>query len=199
MHSHDRARGFTIVEGCILTAGIALGFSLIRAIAPELTKPDSWAYLAYPPGGWSPIAAYERYICAVVFMMTPLLIACTPAVLILQAAGPRPPWRRLRRQPGFVACLLATALMAIAAVIGLLCLLLRGTPASRPTLERSLELFPNIGLVGIGILCGWGAMKVCGAWRPVPSRRDRLGRLVGALWVVVAATGIISALGPPIP
>lgn len=191
MNDDDASRGFAIADGLIAIAGLAAGFGLIRAGAPDLTPGQVWDALANPPDGWSPWHAFAVTLELSAFLFAPAVAGWTPACLLLQWIRPRPRWRRLARQPGFVACLigtgtLATGLVAIAA--GAQFAFLELGPGSDDFLKVQI---PASIIGGAGIFWSWAVMRLCGTCRPRPEWRDRLGRLTGALWIAFAAFGTI--------
>src|SRR4051812_41404335 len=106
--SQDQRRTFSISDGLLLIAGIAASFACVRATVPD----DLYKSLAYPGGGldWHVL---EGLMQLAVIVGVPTLVIWTPFCLLLQARKPRPPWRRLRGQPGFVAGLFASAVIAL--------------------------------------------------------------------------------------
>src|SRR5262245_60560959 len=117
----NRPRRFSIGDVLILIAGLAAGLALVRATSPELTPGQLRDAFLSPRGGWTPWHAFGLTLELGTIFLIPFVAAWTPACLLLQLSRPRPPWRRLRRQPGFVACLIAAAFsiatVAIAALL----------------------------------------------------------------------------------
>jgi hypothetical protein len=112
----------------------------------------------------------------------PFLADWTPICLIVQLTD-RPEWRRLRRQPGFVACLLATAIIVFMVISASL------SVSFASSLTQALSLAQVFGgaLTGAGVLCGWAAMMLSAACRQSASWSDRLGRLTGVAWIAMGA------------
>lgn len=188
--SDDGSRRFTIADVLILVAGVALGLGLVRAIAPDLTLRGVWEAIANPREGWSVWYAFVFTLDFGSLLVSPFVAGWTPACLLLQVVGPRPPWRRLRRRPGFIACLIATITIA-AGFIAVAVYSGSSLGAGRePPARYLIVLIPGSILGGCGVLWGWATMRLCGACRPSPTWRDRLGCFTGALWVVMGAIGI---------
>jgi hypothetical protein len=80
-------RPFTLLDGIILIAGIALGFAGFRPLssAIEFSTPDEWVRIGHIYTGF-------------------FLILSSLLVLCLRLVRPRPSIRRISRQPGAVAC-----------------------------------------------------------------------------------------------
>src|SRR4051812_38827323 len=103
-------RKFTVADSLILVGATAVGLAASRAITPgELTFQVVWESATNPPqGAWS-----FRFIAQSVAELStvaviPSLATWTVACLLLRLTRSRPPWRRLSRQPGGMACLIAT-------------------------------------------------------------------------------------------
>ena len=114
-------RRFGVADGLILVAATAIGLAASRAITPdELTLQATWeAGLDPPQGGWSLLFIVQFACILIDVAVIPSLAAWTIACLALRLRGPRPPWRRLARRPGMVACLAATLALGISAAAGM--------------------------------------------------------------------------------
>src|SRR5262249_22955774 len=99
-------RKLSIADVLILIAGIAAGMALVRVSNPGITQRQFRTAVLEPPGGWTFVAAFELVLEISVLFVIPFVAAWTPACLLVQVTGSR--WRRLRRRPGFVACLIAS-------------------------------------------------------------------------------------------
>jgi hypothetical protein len=128
-----------------------------------------------------------------VFIGIPLLAGWTPVCLIVQLTGPRLAWRRFRRQPGFVASLVATAVIVVtitAASVSVWLKLWQPMRTSSP--DGFIPAYLMGGVVaGSGVLWSWVTMWLCSVARPAKTWRDRLGRLTGALWIAI---GVMSGV-----
>ena len=99
-------------------------------------------------------------------------------------------------QPGFAACLLASLMFLAQIVFFTLSELLSLLPIDHHGLEvrphitpwdhrwflGSLSVFTDTGLLVLG---GWVLLRLAGLWRPQATWSDRLGRLLGAGWIIV--------------
>lgn len=181
-------RRFGIADGLILIAGVGAGLGLARYIDPGITPGRLRSVLIDPPGGWTPRQALQVSAELCLLYVTPSVAAWTLACLLVQLKRPRP--RRLRRAPGFLACLLPTS--ACALTIAITWAILGTTPWSpvHPN-QADFETSQFVGslFVGSSVLWAWVAMKVSGVFRARPTWTDRLGRLTGIVWVVI---GILS-------
>jgi hypothetical protein len=169
----DVRRKFGVGDGLILIAGVGAGLGMIRVLYPDEDPKAVWALLADPDQEWSWDHLLDICLNLTPSIFLPFVTGWTPACLLLQLLRPRPPWRRLRRQPGFAACLIATVVAAIVATVALTCLKLsiwepRGlVPAFTSGILGST-------VAGLGVLWCWVTMILCGACRPRATWTDRL-------------------------
>lgn len=169
----SQPRRFTITDGLILIGALGLAFGLARAVLVR-------------PGLWSPWLA-GLVVCV------GLLVAGTPALFLLRLRQPRPSLRRLTRQPGFVALLVATSLLALAllttGLLALVRLARQGMPA-RPGVAPDpiwwLGVLSHFGpLIGAAVAGAWVLLLCSGRRRPAQGGFDALGRLIGTAWIVL--------------
>jgi hypothetical protein len=98
----------------------------------------------------------------------------TFALLVIRLRRPRPRFRRLNRQPGFVACVAA----------GLTLLLCGAT--SLPLLAHGKDWVSFISYapeVCFAVVGAWLALALAGRWHTEPGWIDRMGLAVGVLWI----------------
>jgi len=162
----SRSRKFGILDAMILVAATAAGCALLRAMSlPRLDGLPRTAFIAQ----------------AGVQAAVPFLVTLTPALFILRLRRPRPRWRRLARQPGMVACCVATLIL----IFGILHII-----PINPSLLRSLPVSPRgsiffRGDAGFGVAGAWLILALGGCWRPEPRWIDRFGRALGLAWIIV--------------
>jgi hypothetical protein len=189
----EQPRRFAIRDVLVLIAGLAAGLALARATSPEITAGQLRDAFLSPRGGWTLWHAFGLTLELGVILFLPFVAGWTPACLLLQLVGPRPPWRRLRRRPGFVACLIATAFVFVTLAVAAVCLA-TGILKAGMSSNRSFLVHVLGGLLaGFGVTTGWSTMRLCGTCRPAPEWPDRLGRLTGAIWVAVGAISLCYA------
>jgi len=106
----------------------------------------------------------------------------------LMAAGLLPPRSRLSelcRQLGFTACWVTTLVMAIDAVC-----MFAMNPDSLTNFDKLIRCFSYVyfwqttGQVGFGVLIAWTTLAFAGCWRSEPSWIDRMGRVLGVVWII---------------
>jgi hypothetical protein len=172
----------------ILVAGLAAGMALVRMSTPDISPGQLREAILHPKGGWSFWYAIEITLELGTIFAIPFMAAWTPACLLVQLSKPR--WRRLRRQPGFVACLIATAVSIVTLAGASTCIRFSLWDVNNTSGEIVKAHLLGGFLAGSGVLWGGVTMRLCGVCRPSPTWRDRLGRLTGAVWI---ALGAISA------
>lgn len=170
-------RRVQLVDLMIVVCGVALAFGLIRAAAAGAA-------------GQAPLWA------TAIAATLGCLVAATPTLLLLRLRQPRPPLRRLAREPGFAANLAATAVLAI----GLLAIGILGTVRVAKHSQTLLAgravrtpdpdwwagvVFQVIMVVGPAVIGAWLLLLVSGRRRPRRGWLDPIGRVVGTLWIVV--------------
>lgn len=224
-----RRRRFTLLDGMILVAAMAVGLAINRATPSETSWAGIWHYRSFitlaalphlvawtlallvigfraprrrspwlvgmilaaaPAAGlamdWVILAGISvaRYwvsqtIDAVLVVALPHLVAWTFALVAIRLRAPRPGFRRLARQPGFVACGAAAPAALLCAGSGLGFLVsgsrFRVGPAS------FIGYTPELCFSVVG---AWLALAASGRWKAEPSWIDRTGRAIGVLWIV---------------
>jgi hypothetical protein len=157
----------TILDAMLMIGATAIGLGLARSAWPK--APDGLGDL-----GWFAVAAAYA-------MMAPWSLA----LLVIRLRRPRPPLRRLGRQPGCVACAI-TVLVIPLAIVGMLPILIWADWG--PQLLFSSAVSP-----ATPVAAAWVTLALAGRWHPEPSWIDRLGRAFGILWVVGIPITIIYA------
>jgi hypothetical protein len=214
------ARVPTILDAIVLVAAAAVALALARG-----WENPHWAALPPTLGFGPQQPSTGRWIHHVISTWIswtiPFAMTLTAALLILRFRSPRPRWRQIARQPGTVAC--AAALFAMSArmgqealiyALGYMTLPSAAIRLPSPPFVRFenvawrqpwgqvihgivLEIFPFLVApsVGIAVIVAWAVLWANGRWRPERSWIDRLGRLLGIYWIVLAlAIALLSEL-----
>ena len=170
MRRESRYRRVGVADLMIVIAAFAAGLSLGRELDHRLTV------LKLGPRSES------RYRAVAV---APFLASGSLAVLIVRARQPRPSRRRIARQPGSLAAIVA---------LGLIGLRMTTLAATRFLLHGDLSSVSPWWIsavrdlasqVGLAIVASWFALLAAGLWCAEPSWIDRAGRLVALGWITL--------------
>ena len=160
MTRRRRCRRISILDVMILVAGSAVGLALARTLGGD---PATITILLSRPGSF-------------------FLLAQTFAYLPIRLRRPRPTLRRLIGQPGLAACLAVAIVAAIdAASWGIFWSKLNPEDA-RAMVARYWRLSHEHP--GPAVAATWLGLVLSRRWRPEPGWIDRVGRLIGALWLL---------------
>jgi hypothetical protein len=193
------SRRFSVLDGMFLVAASAIGFAVMRSYSLEVLHNNLTPYPALPR------ALLTAWAYAIATMPIPAVWAVV--LFACRLRRPRPPWRRLVNQPGFVACGAVSLVIAIR-LTGFLTLVARtlGNPFYTTNLGVSEALSVTISYPGpvniatiynsayfaasafgmsTSVAAVWLLLVASGRWRPEPSWLDRLGRAVGAYWIAM--------------
>jgi hypothetical protein len=201
-------RKFLVSDAIVLVAATAVGLAVVKPYYAAPT-PFRWTQ-PFPLGtlflGWIEVI----WVCLV--LASPFVVAWTLAILGLRLRRPRAPWRRLVRQPGLVAGLMA-ALVLVLRLPGFatMCLRLMGQPnlglrnitsIGGGSIGRGggavitklppgyfwfdFDHFLNtMAMIGVAVGSSWVLLLVSGRWRPERSWIDRAGRVLGWFWIAI--------------
>lgn len=178
-------RRFTIADGMVLVVATAVGLMLARAYINSIFE-------HYPPRfRTAALLARGSGNC--------LAAACMLVLIPLRLKQPRPPLRRLVRQPGFAACVAAAVALGWAAVDAgcEAALMASHDPASWPFYQIWHSETRHVAAAVVG---AWLALWASGLCRPERGWVDRLGRVLGGWWLVwLAVSPILVWVRPWIP
>jgi hypothetical protein len=171
-------RQFTFLDAIVLIAATAIGVALSRE--PWSILAGNWpALIDHGMDHWSIILEVLEEAPAVV---EPSLLAWSTAVFLLGLRPPRPRFRRLTRQPGWVACGLSLFPLVVHGVIFLSLLPIRGWPAF---FNHSYLLGTWLGVeVGAAVVGAWLVLLFTRRWRAERNWIDRAGRVLGLGWIL---------------
>ncbi len=195
-------RAFTLFDAMVLIAAAAFGMGGLRTSTGSLSEfaaqfRESLAATGQPEAGWTSWGwtIYQVYGLAALSTV-PFGYAWTLALMLLWFRAPRSRLRRLGRQPGWNACLAATAIYipALVALAGLVLVrwLAAGLiPNVMPPTNGFLDLLHGLAfllvpsLAGTAVLGSWVTLVVGRRWRAEPTWIDRFGRCLGVYWITV--------------
>jgi hypothetical protein len=199
-------RKFLVSDAIVLVAATAVGLAVVKTHHAAMT-PLRWT----PP--FSDVPRFLGWVEGVgvcLVLASPFAMAWTLAILGLRLRRPRAPWRRLVRQPGLVAGLMA-ALVLVVRLTGFatMCLRVMGQPnlavwnvAGAGGIGRGGGVFIGLppgyllwfdsdhflntmAMIGVAVGSGWVLLLLSGRWRPEPSWIDRAGRVLGWFWIAI--------------
>ena len=172
-----------------LIAAAALGLAVIRYsqlrlfVWEEPAQPGKLVYITFLNIG--------RFV----YGTLPILFALCATVVVAGLRGPRPRKQEFASHPGLAAC--ATALVAFAVAVFLRLLSYAVIGMTRPIevfLAKVPELWSPPGIDALlqsagggampAILTVWGLQKLSGAWQPIAEWPDRLGRVLGCIFLL---------------
>ena len=164
------ARRFTIADVMILIVAAALATVLARDYFTSL-------YVVYKG------KSVDRPIALAEGLSTCVASAILLALIPIRLRRPRPGLRRLARQPGFVASCAVAAALAAGVAQGLILISFRTWGY-----KRGPWPFQQLWAIGaekcfFAIAGAWLLLALSGRWRAEPGWIDRLGRLMGAVWI----------------
>jgi hypothetical protein len=166
-----KARAFTVGDAMILVVALSLWFGLARGGFVFL-----WNYIRTVP-----LSQFRTLVVELAIVRTAntlllnLLFFLLPAFLILRLKRPRPPLQSLIRQPGFAAC---GAVIAVVIAFLLLALLIPSGVAG-----EGVEIGSQVLSIA-AVPFAWSTLIATHRWNPEPSWIDRMGRVLGVLWMI---------------
>lgn len=164
-------RSLSIADGMIAIAAVAVAMVLVRATLP------------IDPGS----AGRGRLLMTGMMLLANFLAPLSFAIVAIRLRRPRPPFRRLARQPGFAACLAASAACVVVAI--LLGILRVTSPKDDAVGFWMMASY----FIPFAVLGAWVTLAAAGRWRrPAPGGVERLGWLIG--WAWLAITGMLGAV-----
>ena len=143
---------------------------LVIAVAVGLWCNQVVWYSAFP---WTTVKLHFSVEYALILVM-PHVAATTVAVVAMQTTKPRPSFRRLERQPGAVACLVASAALLLIALWF----------ATTMMTGRALAFSQNVTrLPGGGVIASGGVLRFPDTGRWLIVYGDRVGFTVAGAWL----------------
>lgn len=160
------SRRFTILDAMLVLAAIGGAFWMMKVTV-------------HAPPGFDLRSTVMTDVNILVLAMSVLVVAC-------RLTPPRPLRAALFRPPGVAACLAAilAAFCTLAYYSADLFHLGRGAAVAASMGSRATGLAAAGAVVAV-----WTSMRLDGRWAPEPSSIDRLGRIVGAAWIILSLVG----------
>ena len=190
-------RRFLLSDAIVLVAATAVGLFVFRPYY-GVTSLDRT-----PPEPTAPFAGWIACVWNWLVLASPIVMAWTLAILGVRLRRPRPRMRRLLRQPGFVAGLMAAAVLTLRLCgFASMCVRLvgqptlwiwsvrrtggggafRGLPPGNLYFEAD-HFLATMALVGVSVAGSWLFLLASGVWKPERGWIDRAGRVLGWFWI----------------
>jgi hypothetical protein len=191
-------RKFQLSDAIILVTSTAVGLAIFRPY--RAVTPVYWI----PPFGFAPpFIGWVNGLWSCLVLASPFAMAWTLAILGLRLRRPRPRWRRLVRQPGFIAGLMAALVLAfrlsgfatmqwrVGSDPGLAVWSARVTRPSGCIVAGNFgylsfdtdHFLGTMAMIGFAVVASWMLMLASGRWRPERSWIDRAARTLGWFWI----------------
>jgi hypothetical protein len=166
-----QSRPFTLSDAMILMLAVSLGLALARAGIVFL-----WNYIrSVPLNQFRTLAVALALVRTLNTLILNFLFFLLPTFLILRLKRPRAPFRLLILEPGFAAC--AAVLTVFIGCLPLVLLARSGIAGQIIEIGGQVLLVAAIPLV-------WITLIATHRWKPESSWIDRLGRILGVLWMI---------------
>jgi len=169
--ARPKSRPFTLGDAMILIVALALGLAIARPGIIVIAD----AIRSVPLKQFRTLAGAVSLGRFLNIVLLNFLFFLLPAFLIMRLKRPRAALRSMICQPGFAAC--AAPVVIVLATLPLALLHPSGLAG------QVIEIVGQVLLVGAAPLA-WVFLVATRRWNPEPSWIDRLGRILGALWMV---------------
>jgi hypothetical protein len=176
-------RPFTLGDSMILIAALALGLAIARPAMAMIV--DSIHTVAQ--SHFRTLAGAVQLGRVLIVVLVNFLMFLLPAFLIVRLKRPRPALRLMMDQPGFAGCAAVAAVVLVAIPLSLL--------APSGAGQLFIESAAQILLPG-AVPLAWVWMIARSRWNPEPNWIDRLGRILGVLWMVSLPALVVLNLLP---
>lgn len=195
----ERARpvaGWRVTDVMALVAALALACGWLRALGAAWADPG--AYVTLGGGGRVWLARLASLIAATL----PSLAVATLAIIVLQCAR-HGVTRRLVARPGMLACGVASVFLAAPIGGALLWVVFRGLVHGHAALRLATSqavasVYDSMAdwgyLIGFAVAVAWIVLGVVRGWKGESDGYDRIGRLLGWAWVVLAPAAVFTKL-----
>ncbi len=184
----------TLLDAVWLVSTAAIGLGLFELTHRTLF--NGWIWLLDLGIGdisrWSTMRAIVM-MTDITVLMLPVVFPWTLLLIALRMRPPRPSWRRVWRQPGMAGCLAALfgCLWSVGVLMALIASMELGI-LPRPSKTITADVWAQKFLseevfmyAGLAVAAVWLLMCVTGRWRKSYDWIDFLGRIIGALWIVI--------------
>ncbi len=176
-------RRFTLLDAMILVAATAVGYAGVR-VTYHIMRVNPGEFLQF-----ASVGDFLNLTFVLSLLAMPVLASWTLTLIPLRLLAPRPRFRRLARQPGFAAAVAPTmAAMFLTPPIAFGEIL----SMNQSHWDPFLVIYPLVpASLGVSVVVAWSLLLLGRRWRAEPSWIDRLGRALGAIWILL---GLLAAI-----
>lgn len=199
MKEIHRLPRFSLGVGMILIAATGVGLAAIRYFIGTMLDGQTslTGLLSEPERGWNAVEVLRRAQDLLAALL-PIFGGWTLVLPLVQVRRPGGLRRRLLRKPGVTACISALLGIALGACV------MAGSALTGRIVDGRLRLplagwFRYFALeqlliyAGVAVAAVWVMQAFAGRWKPSGDWVDRLGRLLGLLWI---SAGLMWATRP---
>ena len=213
----DRAiRKFTIIDALALVVATCLGLAGVRATLLGSSSELSELALRFPGLGvpriddfyWptadqSGVPVYLQYMLTItnsIRLAEPALMAWSVVLLLLRLRRPRPHWSRMILQPGTIVGVVSVLVLLLESLqLGFITFLYRvsgfefwkGDHWNHQWVAVRSWVLEASWQVALGVFITWSILALSRQWQPEPSWIDRMGRILGLLWILSALSQVV--------
>jgi hypothetical protein len=189
MEPSKPVRHLTVIDLALIVVAAGVGLGMLRLMLRSVFN------------GWLDYSRWSEWLAQlqprfVLYMLSdataPLIVVATAGtgiLLVLRHMPPRPSRRRIARQSGMAACIVASLSLAWVAMAYLLFeLMLSGFPGyqfDRIRMVQTLIIHLVFPLVGVSVMTTWVQNALAGRWRRPADWIDLAGIVVGIFWIVI--------------
>jgi hypothetical protein len=179
-------RKMAVSDGAILVAATAIGFAWYRSVDREVVTVQLSGML---PRTFR-VGEVVSTLLADLNFCWPMAFVWSIAGFLLRLRRPRPSLPRLMCQPGSIAFCSVVVVAAFLVLPFWVVSLLQGpTPAFSPWDHLTFD-WENANTIGLAVTTAWFTSALGGRWRPERNWLDRMGRVLGVYWVILALSSL---------
>jgi hypothetical protein len=183
--SPTRRRPFRLLDAMILVAAVAIACGITQGLnyltGGGFSWTEMWEATRQNRDGLAGVAVIAFYS---LILALPFAAMLSLAVIPLRLIGPRPRIFRLARQPGITA--MWAAGLGIALSAAQIVIAVSTTRMGIFSYEFVIAAHSCTSYPGLAILGAWALLVLARRWRSEESWVDRMGRVLGFFWILIA-------------
>lgn len=169
--NQPKSRPFTLSDAMIFIVALGLGLAIARPAIVLITD----TIISDPRWRFQTLAGAVSLGRMLNIVLLNFLLFLLPAFLIVRLKRPRAAFRSMICQPGFAACAAPVVVALVTVPFALL--------APSGLAGQVIEIVGQVLLVAAGPLA-WVFLFATRRWNLEPSWIDRVGRILGVLWMI---------------